>query len=164
MAMSPYLQQLRERVGAACLLLPSVSGLLFDTEGRLLLVWQRAEQVWSTPGGMIEPDERPAEAVVREMREETGLQVRPQHVAAVFGGPDFRVRYPHGDEVQYTILAFTCTLVGGTPKPDGEEVTRLAYWSLDEALAQPLASWLRPVLPRLFARSTATLFDPPQPG
>ncbi|HET7459903.1 MAG TPA: NUDIX domain-containing protein [Longimicrobium sp.] len=75
MAMSPYLRALREHVGPMRLLLPSVSAHLFDADGRLLLVRQRELDVWSTPGGMIEPDERPADAVVREVWEETGQQV-----------------------------------------------------------------------------------------
>ena len=48
------------------LLLPSVSVHVFDVAGRLLLVRQRDSGVWSTPGGLIEPDERPADAAARE--------------------------------------------------------------------------------------------------
>lgn len=57
--------------------LPSVSAHIFDDAGRLLLVRHRDGDAWSTPGGFIEPDERPSDAVVRETWEETGLMVCP---------------------------------------------------------------------------------------
>src|SRR5688572_30596106 len=101
MAISPYVQRLRDAVGSARLLLPSVTALIHDDAGRLLLVRQRDDGVWSTPGGSMEFDETPADAVVREAWEETGLMVTPRRVFGVYGGPEFIVRYPNGDESQY---------------------------------------------------------------
>ncbi len=52
--------------------------VITDAEGRLLLVRRRNEPAagrWSLPGGRVEPDESPAEAAAREVREETGLIV-----------------------------------------------------------------------------------------
>lgn len=160
MPVSPYIRALRAKVGTARLLLPSVTALLFDEPGRLLLVRQRESGRWSTPGGVVEPDERPADAVVRETWEETGLLVTPRRIAAVFGGPEFIVRYPNGDEAQYVMTVFECDRVGGQPRPDGQETAEVAYWSLREATALPLAPWLEHVLPRLYERSTATVFEP----
>lgn len=76
MPISPYIRQLRGFVGTARLLLPSVSVHVFDDQRRLLLVRQVEGNVWSTPRGVIEPDERPADAAVREAWEETALHVR----------------------------------------------------------------------------------------
>jgi len=73
MAISPYIRRLREAVGSDLLLVPSVAGIIFDHDGRILLVRQADDGVWSTPGGAIEPNEEPADAVVREVWEETGL-------------------------------------------------------------------------------------------
>ena len=118
MPISPYIQQLRARVGHERLLLPSVSVHLFDADGRLLLVRQRDGDVWSTPGGLIEPDEHPADAAVREAWEETGLLVRPERLLGVYGGPECLVRYANGDEVQYVLTARGAVVIGGTPRPD----------------------------------------------
>lgn len=153
MAMSPYLHRLRERVGSARLLLPSVSAHVFDAEGRLLLVRQRDGGLWSTPGGMIEPDERPADAVVREVWEETGLRVEPVRVAGVYGGPEFIVTYPNGDETQYVIIAFECAVTGGEPRPDGDETMEVRFWSQRETAGLPMPPWLPAILPDAFARA-----------
>ena len=61
-----------------------VGGIVHDAQGRLLLI-KRANEPgrgrWSLPGGRVEPGETDAEAVVREVREETGLEVTPGPLA-----------------------------------------------------------------------------------
>jgi ADP-ribose pyrophosphatase YjhB (NUDIX family) len=155
MAISPYVRSLRERVGSMRLLLPSVTAVIRDDAGRVLLVRQKDGGVWSTPGGAIEPDESPADAVVREAWEETGLVVEARRVMAVWGGPGFVVRYPNGDETQYVMAVYECAVTGGALRPDGEETTEARFWREDEAAALPLAEWLRPVLPRLYRTEEA---------
>jgi 8-oxo-dGTP pyrophosphatase MutT (NUDIX family) len=160
MAISPYVQRLRDAVGGARLLLPSVTALIYDDEGRLLLVRQRDGGVWSTPGGSMEPDETPADAVAREAWEETGLRVKPRRVSGVYGGPEFIVRYPNGDESQYVMIVFECQVLGGQLHPDGEETTEACYWTADEAAALPLTPWLQTMLPTFYTRPEAADFAP----
>ena len=158
--MSPYVGFLRERVGSSRLLLPSVSALIGDGEGRLLLVRLRDGEEWTTPGGAIEPDESPADAVVRETWEETGYLVEPQRLAGVYGGPDFVVRYSNGDETQYVMAVFDCNVRGGAPRADGHETTDVRFWSASEAARLPLTPWLRRVL-HIFYRAPSTAgFEP----
>jgi 8-oxo-dGTP diphosphatase len=132
--------------------MPSVSGIIRDSSGRVLLVQQRDDGVWSTPGGSIEPDESPADAVVREVWEETGLFVVPKRVIAVFGGATFVVRYPNGDETQYISTMFECDVASGEARADGDEIERVSFWSRSEVDDLPLAPWLRGVLPRFSTR------------
>jgi ADP-ribose pyrophosphatase YjhB (NUDIX family) len=168
MPISPYIRHLRAQVGPMRLLLPSVSVHVFDVAGRLLLVRQRDDGVWSTPGGLIEPDERPADAAVREVWEETGLVMRPERLLGVYGGPECVVRYPNGDEAQYVITAFGGSVIGGAPRPDLHETTAVQYWSEAEATRLPLAPWLRAHLPTVYANGTGVGFTaaewaPPAP-
>ena len=162
--MSPYIQRLRGVWGRSRLLMPSVTGIVYDNEGRLLLVQQRDDGSWSTPGGSIEPDETPADAVVREVFEETGLLVVPTRLIAVHGGPEVVVRYPNGDETQYVSVIFECVIEPSSPSlgGDGDEVIAARFWPLDDARRLPLSPWLVRILPRLYVRSDAAWFDPPR--
>jgi ADP-ribose pyrophosphatase YjhB (NUDIX family) len=155
---SPHVAALRARVGPMRLLLPSVTGIVYDGDGRILLVRQREGGVWSTPGGAIEPDETPADAVTREVQEETGLDVRPERILGVFGGPAFVVRYANGDETQYVITVFECVAVGGQLQPDGDETVAVRFVAAEELRGLHLSPWLRKVLPLLYARPERAIF------
>ena len=159
MAISPYVRDLRAAIGSARLLLPSVTGIVRDGRGGMLLVQQRDDEVWSMPGGAIDPHETPADAVVREVWEETGLFVRPTRVHSVYGGPDFVVTYSNGDETQYIAAIFECSIESGTLRADGEETIAAQYWTQDDARKLRLAPWLVRLLPRLFETSTEAWFE-----
>jgi 8-oxo-dGTP diphosphatase len=161
MGMSPYMRNLRAVWGRGRLLVPSVSGIVRDSAGRILLVQQRDDGVWSTPGGAIEPDETPADAVVREVWEETGLSVVPRRLFGVFGGPTFVVHYPNGDETQYVSCMFECEIISGVLQADGDETQHVRFWSQSEARELLLAPWLRGILPRLFESRSDAWFEAP---
>ncbi|GAB5535077.1 MAG: NUDIX domain-containing protein [Rubricoccaceae bacterium] len=121
MPASDYIRNLRDAVGSRLILLPSVAALIRDDRGRLLLMRSAESRRWSLPAGGIEPGESPEEAVVREVAEETGLQVTATHLVAALGGEAFRTRYPNGDEVEYTVCVFECECAPGEPVAlDGE--------------------------------------------
>lgn len=146
MPTSGIVHELRAAVGHALLQLPSVSGLVFDAEGRLLLIHNRDDARWAVPGGCIEPDESPEEAVAREMREEIGLEVEPESLVGVFGGPQFRVRYTNGDETSYVTAAFVCAVRGGALRPDGEEALDARFFAWDEIDGLELSSFTSELL------------------
>lgn len=131
MGMSPFYRSIRERVGTSLLLIPGVAAIIRDPLGRIL-VQQQHDDSWSLPAGAIEPGQSPAEAIVREVLEETGLHVRVRRVAAVVGGSSFRVRYPHGDEVEYVTTVFDCEILGGSLIDSNDETKRLAYFHVNE--------------------------------
>ena len=163
MGMSPYVRTLRKHFGHARLLMPSVAGIVRDAGDRILLVQQRDDDTWSTPGGAVEMVDSPANAVVREVWEETGLLVQPTRVLAVFGGPSLVVRYPNGDETQYISTMFECEIRGGELRDrgdDGDEIAAARFFSHNEALDLRLGVWLKPVLSRLYERDS-TWFEPP---
>lgn len=132
MPTSGIVRELRAVVGHALLQLPSVSALTFDDDRRLLLIHNRDDGCWAIPGGCVEPNESPENAVQREVLEETGLDVVPRRLVGVFGGPGFRVRYPNGDETSYVTAAFECVITGGTLRPDGEEAVDVRFFGCDE--------------------------------
>jgi 8-oxo-dGTP diphosphatase len=88
MPISSYVAHLRELIGTELLHLPSVATLCRDASNRILLVKESDTGTWSTPGGAIEPGETPELAAIREVQEETGLEVVIDRLRAALGGPD----------------------------------------------------------------------------
>ncbi|SCL38093.1 8-oxo-dGTP diphosphatase [Micromonospora pallida] len=117
MAISPYLRGLRTKVGQQLLMLPSVSGVVFD-EDEILLVQRADNGCWSLPAGAVEPGEQPAVAVIREVQEETGVQVVVQSIAGVALYPR---TYPNGDICQYMNVWFRCRPVAGRARVNDDE-------------------------------------------
>ena len=138
MPISEYLRDLRRAVGPRLLLLPGVAALVRDGEGRILLMRRADDGRWGLPAGAVDPGESPAEAVVREVREETGLVVRAARVAGVFGGARFRYRYGNGDEAEYTVVVFDCEVTGGDLAPRDGEALELCYFAPADVPALPL--------------------------
>ena len=77
--------------------------IIFDVDGRVLLCHRRDMDMWNLPGGGVESCELPTEAVVREVEEETGLQVTVRRLIGVYGKLD-------KDDL---VFAFVCDVVGG---------------------------------------------------
>lgn len=155
MPISDYLRDLRRLVGTKLVLMPSVAAVIFDDAGRVLLARHSTGDVWSTPGGAIDPDETPQDATVREVWEELSLDVEPLRCLGTFGGPEFRITYTNGDEVAYVITAFECRIVGGEITPDGDEVLEARWFGIDELSGLVLSNWARSVLPEIVARRAA---------
>lgn len=113
-----------------------VGAVVHDTAGRLLLI-QRGHDPhrgrWTLPGGRVEEGETLEEAVVREIREETGLDVR---VGAVVG----RVLIPRG-ELAFDVVDFACGLVDPTAEPvagdDAADVRFVDATALQDLLCTP---------------------------
>lgn len=71
-----YLASLpKKRMGAGC--------LLFDSEGKILLVKPVYKDTWNLPGGVVEADESPKTACIREVREEIGLEIKPERLLCI---------------------------------------------------------------------------------
>ena len=128
MGISPFVKRLREMVGNELLVLPSVSVLPRDDHGRLLLVRLVDTGGWATIGGAVEPDESPQAAACREAEEEAGVRVGLGPVLGVLGGPEYRVTYPNGDATAYVVTVFDATVESGTPRPDHDETSEVAWF------------------------------------
>jgi ADP-ribose pyrophosphatase YjhB (NUDIX family) len=131
--MSDYVARLRACVGNDLLILTAAGGCIRDEQGRVLLL-RRSDGLWSVPGGGLEPGERLDQAVVREVREETGLEVEPVALIGVYSDPDYSFTYPNGHQVQPIIAFFECRVVGGTLQPDGDEILEARYFGPQDEL------------------------------
>ena len=161
MPISNYLYGLRQKVGNALLLLPAVTMICRDEEGRVLLARHQDYDQWGLPGGGMDPGEKPADAAVREMWEETGLLVEPVRIQGVYGGPAFQFTYPNGDQVASVDTVFVCRISGGQLAADGEEIRELRYFAPSELAELPLAPWMRIVLADLDHGQAQSCFQAP---
>jgi len=110
-----------------------VGGVIVD-RGRTVLIRRGTEPLlgqWSIPGGTIEVGETIEEAVHRELREETGLEVRVLELIELFD----RIYFENGaaaaqdrkkPRYHYVIADYFCELIGGEPRA-GSDVTDLAF-------------------------------------
>ena len=146
MPVSSYIRGIREAVGTRLLQIPSITVLIWDEEGRLLLVRQSDPDIWSTPGGTIEPGETPADAALREAWEETGLRVRLTRMVGAFGGPEYVTRYRNGDQVSYVQIVFDAVRESGALRIDEDEVLDLRYFAQEEIASLRVPEWLTEVL------------------
>ncbi len=151
MPISEYLAKIRSLVGNRLLCLPSVTGIVRNSDGDILLVRNSGSEEWTTPGGMIEPNDRPAESVVRELKEELNIDVKVKRLLGVFSGPEYQMIYPNGDQVVYTTAVFECEILGGSPQADMDELQECKYVSKAELTSLKAPDWVRGLLAQLGA-------------
>ena len=135
MPVPDFLLELRRHVGHDLLPLVGVTGVLLDDDGRVLLHQRTDDGRWCTPGGILEPGEQPAQAVVREVWEETGVKAEVERLVSVVSAEPFT--YPNGDRVQMLDLAFRCRAVSGSPGPVGDESLDARWFAPDELPEMP---------------------------
>jgi ADP-ribose pyrophosphatase YjhB (NUDIX family) len=124
--------------------IPSVGAVITDGHGRLLLIKRGHEPetgLWSLPGGRVEEGESDAAALVRELREETGLTVEPGELVG-------RVRRPAGNGRTFDIRDYAATVIGGSLVAGDDaadvrwaSVAELGRLSLTEGLLDTLSGW-----------------------
>ncbi|MFI7427863.1 NUDIX hydrolase [Micromonospora sp. NPDC049836] len=129
MPLSPYIARMRQHIGPELLLLYGVSAVVTDDAGQVLLARRGDNGRWSVPAGTVDPGEQPADALVREVHEETGIRIEIERVAGVATHP---VVYPNGDACEYLNVWFRCRAVGGTATPDGDESLAVGWFAPDQ--------------------------------
>ena len=106
-------------------LVVAVSAVVVDA-GRLLVIRRTDNDLWSIPGGGMEPGGTVSEAVIREVREESGYNVKPTRLVGVFSDPAHVIAYDDGEVRQAFSLCFNCTLIAGTARTSSE--TSVVEW------------------------------------
>ncbi|MGW4032359.1 NUDIX hydrolase [Streptomyces sp. NPDC004838] len=130
MATPDFIRDIRAKAGHQLLLLPGVSAIVFDDEGRVLLGRRADNGRWSTLGGIPEPGEEPAMTAVREVYEETGVHCVAERVVLVQAVPQ-PVTYPNGDRCQFMDITFRCRATGGEARVNDDESLEVGWFGLD---------------------------------
>ena len=119
---------------------------LIDADGRVLLARAQAGKPhggsWEFPGGKLGPGESPEEALIRELREEIGVETEASCLAPLGFASEARTSGPH-----LVLLVYACRKWRGTARGvEGQELTWVAPGRL---LEMELASADRPVAAQL---------------
>ncbi|MFN7935113.1 MAG: NUDIX hydrolase [Bryobacteraceae bacterium] len=128
-----------------------IGALIF--KGKRVLLAQRGKQPllgwWSLPGGVLETGESLIDGIRREVREETGLEVKPLEIATVFERiiPDSEGRA----EYHYVLIDYVCRVIGGTAEP-ATDVSALAWVKEEELERYQLTEGTLPVIREAFKK------------
>lgn len=123
---------------------PGASAVVFNAQRQLLLQRRADNGHWAMPGGRLDPGEDIQTCAIREVREETGLEVRIVRLVGVYSDPyqHMIARYPNGVVTQLLNLCFECEIVGGVLTLS-DESTDLGFFDVN-ALPEPLLLTHRP--------------------
>jgi ADP-ribose pyrophosphatase YjhB (NUDIX family) len=124
-------------------IVPAVSAVVEDDTRRILLHRRSDDGRWSIPGGRIELGESAASAVVREVREETGVRVVPVRIVGVYSDPRSVVAYSDGEVRQRFSVCIACRPVGGALSIASGETLEVRYVSIDELAELEMSPFVR---------------------
>jgi len=147
----PFFKQLRRHIGKSPFASPGAAAFIQDAAGRVLLQRRGDTGEWGIPAGAMELGERIDQTVIREVYEETGLEVEPTRLIGVYSDPDFWYTYPNGDQLKVVSALFRVRVTGGQLQADGVESLELRFFPPD-ALPPLAALHLRRVLDGLAGR------------
>lgn len=139
-----YIQWIRSKVGHEKIILVFAGGCIRNEKGEILLQRRTDSAKWGFPGGAIELGETPQMAAVREVKEETGLDVEVGELIGVYTECD--MKYPNGDEAQSICMAYELKVVSGELCRDESETLELKYFSIED-------------MPELFCRQHQELWN-----
>lgn len=105
-----------------------IRGMLVDSDKKILLVKEQADNKWSLPGGWADIGYSAGEVIIKEFMEETGLEVVPLRLLAVFD----KKMHPHPPQPYYVYkMVFHCEALS-TSLAKGFDVNDVAWFSIDD--------------------------------
>lgn len=112
--------------------MPTGTNVAVLKHNQILLIQREDFEVWNLPGGTIEMGETPAQGAIREVKEETGIDVKLSHLVGIYTFP--RWHQP------YHAALFVGEPIGGALKPQDGEAIDVRWWDVD-ALPEAQMMW-----------------------
>lgn len=125
---------------------PGTAAVILNTErDRVVLHLRDDTPMWSLPGGPPDFGESFASATVREVKEETGLDVEIVRLIGVYSDPKFWIfSYPDGNRAHAFAAAFECRVVSGELTPNMSDSLDVKWFPVED-----LPSNLMPMHPKV---------------
>ena len=154
-----WLKQVGEGVAGYVTPKVAIGAVVGNDEGKILLIQRADSGVWLYPTGWADVGYSAAEVAMKEVKEETGIDIEPERLIAVLDG--IRLGFTR---IPLYSLVFLCRVVGGDLQAHPLETTGVGWFGEDE-LPAPLAGWER-WAPHAFRAirgdKVDVLFDPPR--
>jgi ADP-ribose pyrophosphatase YjhB (NUDIX family) len=117
---------------------PAAAVALFDSRGNILLLRRKDNDKWTMPGGTLDFGESLTDCAIREVREETGFQIRITALIGTYTDPQILIAYSDGEVRQEFTFVYAAEIESGELRID-EESKEAAWVSLSSAVELPLA-------------------------
>jgi ADP-ribose pyrophosphatase YjhB (NUDIX family) len=118
------------------------SAVIVDDEGRILLQRRSDSGNWALPGGAMDIGETLAQSAIREVKEETGFDVRIDRIVGIYSDPGHVFAYEDGEVRQEFSICVACVIVGGTLTVS-QESTGVRFVSVAEVPSLTMHSSIR---------------------
>lgn len=136
--MPNYLQAMRAFIGHRKIIHPAARIIIENAEGDILLIRRRDNDQWGLIAGGLEEGESISACIIREVREETGLQIETLEAIGLSTQPAAEtVQYPNGDVVQYFTVVFYSRHWSGEIAEHTEEAKEIRFFSPEELPSLP---------------------------
>lgn len=142
--MDNYIKKLRKKIGHDELILNYAGCIITDDNNRILLQKRSDCEKWGFLGGMLELGESVDEAAIREVKEESGLEVEIVSLFGVYS--KYFAEFSNGDKVQTIVHIFKAKIIGGELTDDNDETLELRYFDIKD-------------VPPLFCKQHQDIFD-----
>lgn len=139
-------------------IVPAASAIVTDDQGRILLHRRGDNEFWTIPGGAMEIGETLSQTAVREVKEETGLDVQPVSVVGIYSSPQHVVAYDDGEVRQQFSVCFVCELLGGDIEIS-EESPEVRFVGTAELSDLPMSRAIRQRIDDFLSGSQRAAFD-----
>jgi len=127
-----YLGQLRKLIGREKIIINAARAVIFDDNGSLLLIRRRDNRNWAMPAGAMELGESIWDCMVREVREESGLDVQAAELFAIWSDPaQTSIVTEFGDPYQLVVFVFQVQAWSGELVRETDETIDAGFFQMD---------------------------------
>lgn len=112
-------------------IVPAASAVVTNHKDEILLHKRKDNTHWALPGGTMEIGESITQTLIREVKEETGFDVKITRCIGLYTDPNHIIQYSNGEVRQQFSICFACTIVGGTLTISSES-TQVRFFKKDD--------------------------------
>lgn len=128
-----YIKELRKRIGHSPIMMCACGCLIFNENNQVLLQKRSDDNLWGNPGGSMDLGETIYDTVIREIKEETNLDIKKENLKIfnIYSGEEQHHIYPNKDEVYFVNIIFEIHKYSGDIVSDIES-KELKFFDIDK--------------------------------